>query len=72
MDWTFLDLSSLGTVKSLDFTIVSSDTAFGFINTPVYFAMDGLLLVPKPGSGGLLALGLGALAAARRRRPPRA
>ena len=67
-DWTFLDLTSLGTVKSLDFTIDSSDTAFGFINTPAYFAMDDLLLVPEPSSAALLALGLLGLA---RQRPTR-
>ncbi len=47
-DWTWVDLSSLGRVKSIDFTITSSDTAFGFINTPAYFAMDDLLLIPEP------------------------
>ena len=57
-EWVFVDLSGLGPVKDLDFTIASSDTGFGFINTPAYFAMDDLTIVPEPGTGTLLALGL--------------
>jgi len=57
MDWTWLDLSTLGLVRTLDFTIASSDTAFGFINTPAYFAMDDLVAVPEPSSALLLAVG---------------
>ena len=65
-DWTQVDLSGLGTVKSLDFAIDGSDAEFGFLNTPAYFALDDLVVVPEPGSGLLLALGLGALAGRRR------
>jgi len=40
--WEWVDLSALGTVKSLEFSLSSSDTgAFG-MNTPAYFAMDFL------------------------------
>jgi len=40
--WTWVDLSSLGSVKSLEFGLTSSDNgAFG-MNTPAYFAMDSL------------------------------
>lgn len=39
-DWTWLDLQSLGDVDSLQFFLSSSDTAFGYMNTPAYFAMD--------------------------------
>jgi len=57
-EWTWVDLSALGAVKDVDFSIASSDTAFGYVNTPAYFAMDGLMIVPEPASGALLALGL--------------
>jgi hypothetical protein len=39
-DWNWLDLQPLGEVDSLLFNLSSSDTAFGFMNTPAYFAMD--------------------------------
>jgi len=39
-NWTWLDLQALGDVDSLQFLLTSSDTAFGFMNTPAYFAMD--------------------------------
>lgn len=39
-DWAWLDLSSLGNVDSLQFTLSSSDVgAFG-MNTPAYFCVD--------------------------------
>jgi len=41
-EWTYLDLSSLGNVDSLQFTLMSSDTSsFGF-NTPGYFCVDNV------------------------------
>ena len=54
-------LSALGVIR-----IDGSDAEFGFLNTPAYFALDDLVVVPEPGSGLLLALGLGALAGRRR------
>jgi len=48
--WSWFDLTSLGTVDSIEFTFSGSDTgAFG-LNTPQYFAMDDLAfaVVPEP------------------------
>jgi len=40
--WTWVDLSSLGKIKSIIFSLSSSDTgAFG-MNTPSYFALDSI------------------------------
>lgn len=42
-DWTWIDLSAFGpAVKSLSFTVSGSDTSWGYLNTPAYFAMDEL------------------------------
>lgn len=61
-DWTTVNLSSLGSnVKSLTFTLESSDAGPFGINTPAYFALDNLVLVPEPSAAMLLlasALGL--------------
>ncbi|MBY0400068.1 DUF4465 domain-containing protein, partial [Myxococcota bacterium] len=61
-DWVFLDLTGLGAVRELRFGFESSDVgAFG-INTPTYFAIDGLTTIPEPGAALLIGLGLVALA----------
>lgn len=42
-DWTFVDLSSLGHVDSLSFSLSSSDTSpSGAMNTPAYFCIDNI------------------------------
>ena len=41
-DWTWLDLSALGNVGRLSFTIESSDVGDWGINTPTYFCIDSL------------------------------
>lgn len=53
--WQYVDLTSLGVVSSVVFTLSSSDTGDFGINTPTYFAMD--TVVPEPASMALLALG---------------
>jgi hypothetical protein len=49
--WEWVGLSSLGTVKSLEFTLSSSDTGEFGMNTPAYFAMD-FLNPPNEDSSG--------------------
>lgn len=69
-DWTYVDLSSLGAVNSLSFSLASSDTGTWGINTPAYFAMDNLAVaaVPEPGQVAMFLAGLGVLGLAVRRR----
>jgi len=63
-NWEYVDLASLGTVKSLEFTLDSSDVnSENEINTPVYFAMD--TAVPEPAT--IAIMGLGAVIAGRRK-----
>jgi hypothetical protein len=67
MQWVFIDLSGLGSVAALEFSLDSSDQGFGFLNTPSYFALDDLTFapVPEPASAALLAVGLALLARRR-------
>ena len=62
--WTWVDLTSLGAVTHLDFSMTSSDVGTFGMNTPSYFAMDSM--VPEPVSMSLLAVG--GLALLRRRK----
>ena len=41
-DWSAVDLSGLGKVKTLEFSVSSSDTGDYGINTPTYFAIDNI------------------------------
>lgn len=63
--WTWVDLSSLGPVAELEFSLSSSDVGVWGMNTPAYFAIDQVT-IPEPST--CLALVVGALAAIRRRR----
>ena len=40
--WEKFDLSSLGTVSAVSFSMESSDVEYGYINTPTYFCFDNL------------------------------
>jgi hypothetical protein len=53
--WDYVDLSSLGEVKSLEFSLSSSDVGEWGMNTPAYFALD--TIIPEPTTMTLLALG---------------
>ncbi|MDE6534744.1 MAG: DUF4465 domain-containing protein [Muribaculaceae bacterium] len=46
--WKYVDLSSLGAVNQLYFTIYSTDQGEWGINTPCYFAMDKLSVETAP------------------------
>ncbi|MBL7187102.1 MAG: DUF4465 domain-containing protein [Phycisphaerae bacterium] len=41
--WQYVDLTSLGVVESLEFTLSSSDVGDWGMNTPAYFAIDTLV-----------------------------
>jgi hypothetical protein len=64
-EWKFFDLIALGVVRELRFGFASSDVGPFGINTPVYFAMDNLEIVPLP--GGVWLLGSALLLLGRRR-----
>jgi hypothetical protein len=57
-DWTWVDLTGLGTVASLEFSLTSTDNGDWGMNTPAYFAMDDLTtVVPEPAAMALLGFG---------------
>ena len=41
-DWIFLDLAPLGECNKIVFTLTSNDLAYGYLNPPSYFCVDGL------------------------------
>jgi len=60
-DWTWVDLSGMGAaVKTLEFSMSSSDTGMYGMNTPSYFALDGLQVdfayEPAAGQAGTAAV----------------
>jgi hypothetical protein len=54
-DWTWVDLSGLGQVKSIEFSLSSSDVGDFGMNTPAYFGIDNV--IPEPLTMSLLACG---------------
>jgi len=66
--WEEVDLTTLGTVDELVFSLSSSDNdPLWGMNTPAYFAMDNLIATPEPSTLALLACGLLGLLWWRRR-----
>jgi hypothetical protein len=70
-DWMEIDLTGLGAVKSLEFSMSGSDMVVGpgysYLNTPGYFAIDSV--VPEPVS--IMLLGVGCMFARNRRNSKR-
>lgn len=66
-EWALVDLTSLGTVKHLEFDLSSSDVGAWGMNTPAYFALDQVAVIPEPAAISLWLIGASAVAAARRR-----
>jgi hypothetical protein len=65
-DWTWFDTSGLGEVHGLDFALSSSDNGLYGMNTPAYFAMDSLSIVPLPAGVWLFISAIGALGIRKR------
>ncbi len=59
--WATIDLTPLIGARSLGFSFASSDVGDFGINTPLYFAVDNLRVVPEPASFILIAIGLGGI-----------
>ena len=69
-DWAAVDLSALGEeTRALEFALSSSDVGDFGMNTPAYFAMGDLAVVPEPSAYALLGgVAVAALVFFRRRR----
>ena len=67
-EWTWVDLTGLGNVIGLEFSLESTDAGAYGMNTPAYFAMDNLNAVPIPGAVWLLGSGLFAMVGIRKKR----
>lgn len=52
-NWTWVDLSALGTVDSLSFSLNSSDVGQFGMNTPAYFCIDNVSVVEPLGAAPL-------------------
>ncbi|MDE5850320.1 MAG: DUF4465 domain-containing protein [Muribaculaceae bacterium] len=48
--WKYVDLTPLGTVNELYFTLTTTDTGAYGANTPLYFCLDKLAVTPAEGS----------------------
>ncbi len=66
--WAAVELSTLGAVTALEFTMTTTDVGQFGPNTPFYFAIDNIEPVPLPSAVWVFAPALGWLAAAGKRR----
>ncbi len=55
--WSEVDLSTLVGATTLSFSLESTDMGSFGMNTPAYFAIDNLRLVPEPATLALIAVG---------------
>lgn len=67
-EWTFVDLTDLGTVDKITFELSSSDVGDFGMNTPGYVAIDNVSTVPEPSTLLLMPCAILALALRRKRR----
>jgi hypothetical protein len=67
-DWTWFDMSALGEVNGLSFSLSSSDNGQFGMNTPAYFAVDSISIVPVPAAVWMFMSGLGLLGLRSRRK----
>lgn len=70
-DWMEVDLSLLGDdTTTLGFSMISSDTSYGYMNTPSYFAIGGLEIstIPEPALAGVCFAAFAIVFCVRRRR----
>lgn len=69
--WTEVDLSALEGTNVLSFELTSTDVGPYGMNTPAYFAMDNLHLIPEPATLVLVTIGAATVYRRRLRRHPR-
>lgn len=53
--WKYVDLTGLGTVNEIYFTMSSTDTGDYGMNTPAYFCIDKLMVSPDPETSAIAA-----------------
>ena len=64
-EWEYVELSSLGAVKSIEFSLSSSDVGDFGMNTPAYFVLD--TVIPEPST--VVLMGIGSILLWRHKKP---